>query len=288
MNVSCIIPVYNAGIYLSDAINSILNQTYNDFEIVIIDDCSTDESWKIIKDFEKNHPSKIKALKNEKNKGLPGTLNRAIKESKGTYIARMDQDDIALPTRFEEQLATFEKNPDVSIVGTYWQYMNNGVIPDVPEDFEAIKAYTLLNNPIGHPTVMFKKNDIVKKVGYYNESAHTIEDFEFWCRCLERVKAINIPKPLLKYRIHSAQISSSSSNKQHNEAFRIRVNQAKKVLISKRLSEYFVKCLDKPLNENKSLILFSATSTLMLVMNIFFRKYSSKYLLKIIAKKILR
>ena len=118
---SVLVPVYNSQNFLRDTINSILSQTFEDFELILLNDASTDESEKVIESF---NDSRIKYYKNEHNLGISGTRNRLFELAKGEYWAIMDNDDISMPKRFEKQVAFLDKNPDVAIVGTWLQLFN--------------------------------------------------------------------------------------------------------------------------------------------------------------------
>lgn len=290
MRVSCILPVYNAGPFLRAAIDSILKQSYEDFELIIIDDKSTDDSWSVISEYQEKYPNIINSFRNTSNVGLPGTLNKAIKLANGEFIARMDQDDIAYESRFEEQVFFLKNNPKIAVVGTYWQYMNTGNVPQVPVEHDEIKLFTLLNNPFGHPTVMFRKKEVTEAVGLYNEQAHTIEDFEFWCRCLDKVKTHNIPSVLLDYRIHSTQISSSSSVKQGQNLDKLRASQVQKVLKFRSPSTRFVELYDLNTSSLFQLTEFSLLSFFFALANVAVNTFSriglSKFLLTANIRKI--
>ena len=152
MKMSVIMPVYNGEKYLKEAIDSILNQTFSDFEFIIVNDCSSDNTEDIIKSYKDN---RIVYLKNEENSGVATTLNRGLDIAKGEYIARMDADDISLPKRFEKQVDFMDKNKNCIICGSNTELF--GAISGrtyVPLTDSAIRATVIFSSPFTHPTVM--------------------------------------------------------------------------------------------------------------------------------------
>jgi glycosyltransferase involved in cell wall biosynthesis len=196
--------VYNAEEYLREAVESILNQTYQNFEFIIVDDCSKDNSLAILKEYEKHYTS-IKLISNSENLGLTKNLNRAIAESKGEYIARMDADDISEPNRFERQIEYFNTHKDLDILGTFSNDIDgNGVVfrkRTTPIKHKDIVKMLPKLCPISHPTVMFKK-DSLEKIGFYNEKYRTSQDLEMWYRAAGAGLMFgNVPEFLFKYRM---------------------------------------------------------------------------------------
>ena len=206
--ISVILPVYNNDKYLKLAIESILNQTERDFELIVINNASSDNSLKIINELAEKD-KRIVVVTREENKGLVYSLNQGVNLAKGEYIARMDADDISKPIRFERQLQ-FMKVNDLVICGTWAEGINGSgeKIREVnyPPNADKIKTFTLLHTPFIHPSVMFK-SDIIKKVGGYKKFFKNIEDYELWTRIIFKYKAGNIQEPLLSYRFHDEQMT---------------------------------------------------------------------------------
>ncbi|MDD4000869.1 MAG: glycosyltransferase [Bacilli bacterium] len=219
--VSIIMPVYNAAKYLDETIKSILNQTYNDFEFLIIDDGSTDNSLEILYSY--NDP-RIKILKNEKNIGYVKTLNKLIDLSKGEYIARQDNDDISLPDRIEKQVLFLNMNKDVGVCGTNaFVFGKKTKMTRMPITDDEIKAYMILYNPMLHPTIMYRKSIFeVLNIGKYNEDLCPAEDYAMWFEISKKTKLANLPEPLLKYRWHENNTSQLKKNIQIEKANHIR------------------------------------------------------------------
>lgn len=197
--VSVVMPVYNGALYLKEAIESVLNQTFGDFEFIIVNDGSTDESAAIIQEYEKRDP-RIICIDRKENKKLAYSLNEGLKAAKGKYIARMDCDDICLPDRFEKQYTYLEDHPDISIVGSsFHTFSSGGSGKDIFRASNSlVLAYKFISDTqFCHPSVMFRK-EIIPKVGYYDETE--AEDFAFFSRIVKQYKGSNLSEVLLHYR----------------------------------------------------------------------------------------
>ncbi len=221
--ISVIMSVYNGETYLEEAIESIRNQTFTNWELIVINDCSKDSTAKILADFSLKD-ERIKVHTNEVNLKLPTSLNKAISLSSGKYIARMDADDICLPERFEKQYKFMEDNPDVSLSSCRFMTVKNGVYMSGGAggrcDSEALKAMLLVSNPILHPGVI-AKSEVMKKFTY-DVTLTCTEDLELWTRmAMENQKIQILPECLLIYRLHDKQITSTTLERQHTEVLRI-------------------------------------------------------------------
>jgi Glycosyltransferases involved in cell wall biogenesis len=208
--VSVILPVYNAERYLSDAINSIVGQTFTDWELVIINDGSTDGSDQIISKFT---DSRIHYYQNEENLGLIKTLNKAITLCCGEYIARMDADDVCLPIRFEKQIDFLDKYPGYAMCGSWVNVIDEnslekGKIINFTNN-EYLQIHLLFSVPFVHPAVMIRAD--VLRNNLYDETFSHIEDYELWCRIADKYRVANVPYYLLNYRWHSTNISVLNS-----------------------------------------------------------------------------
>ena len=228
--VSVVMPVYNGEKYLKEAIDSILNQTFTDFELLLINDASTDNSEEIINSY---NDSRIIYIKNEQNLGLIKTLNKGLDLAKGEFIARMDQDDISHSERFEKQLIIFKKNPEIGVCGTWFTLFRENhedKIIEHPEYNDSIKIGLLTSCFIGHPTVMMRKKAIENY--RYDVNYQAAEDFELWTRLIRITKFYNIQESLLKYRFHSSNISVLENNVQVTNTKIITGNQLKYIDIA--------------------------------------------------------
>ncbi len=221
--ISVIMSVYNGETYLEEAIESVRNQTFKNWELIVINDCSTDSTAKILADFS-HKDERIKVHTNEVNLRLPTSLNKAISLSSGKYIARMDADDICLPDRFEKQYKFMEENSDVALSSCRFMTVKNGVYMSGGAggrcDFEALRAMLLVSNPILHPGVI-AKSEVMKRFNYDTTLTCT-EDLELWTRMvMEKQKMEILPECLLIYRLHDKQITSTTLEKQHTEVLKI-------------------------------------------------------------------
>ncbi|MFU6373810.1 glycosyltransferase family 2 protein [Metapseudomonas otitidis] len=218
--ISVILPVYNAAKYLRTAIQSILDQTLSDFELIVINDGSTDSSGSIIKEFAELDP-RVRVVERE-NRGLVYSLNQGLELSRGTWIARMDADDVSMPERFQLQVERLiETRSDVC--GTWIRLFGASAnhVVKYAQSHEAVSMELLFTCPFAHPSVMMRA-DLVKALKY-DADWETCEDYELWRRViLSGGRATNLPKAMLMYRQHDVQISSLSSVRQHKLAQRLR------------------------------------------------------------------
>ena len=201
--ISVIMGVYNSKEYLREAIESILNQTFKNFEFIIIDDGSNDGSSKILKSYDEKDP-RIKIINNKNNIGLTASLNKGLKTAQYDFIARMDADDISKNDRLQKQYNFLKANKDVSVIGTSAIDIDKeGKIINhrkVPLTYDKIKKTIRTVNPIIHSSVMFRKKDILK-IGGYNEKYRKVQDYELWFRCISNdIKLNNLEEELILYR----------------------------------------------------------------------------------------
>ena len=209
MKISVIMPVYNGEKYLNQAIDSILNQTYSDFEFIIINDCSTDSTEEIVQSYSDD---RIVYLKNEKNSGVAATLNRGLEAARGEYIARMDADDISHPERIEKQVRYMDNNPDVGVCGANAIVFESGedkyklVYSEFDED---IRIDMIFNTPFAHPAVIIRNEVLILNNIKYDEQFEKSEDYKMWYDILSISKGHNLMDFLLRYRHHSKQVSNT-------------------------------------------------------------------------------
>lgn len=221
--VSVIMPVYNAEKYLKETIDSILNQTFIDFEFLIIDDGSSDKSFQILNSY---IDPRIKIFQNEENIGYVQTLNKLLDLSQGEYIARQDNDDISFPNRLEKQVHFLNNNFDIGICGTNMlSFGDKKKKTLLPLNDDEIRAYMIFKNPIIHPTVMLRKSLFNKlNIDKYDEALCPAEDYALWFEISKKMKLANLPEPLLKYRWHKNNTSQLKKNIQIEKANEIRKN----------------------------------------------------------------
>ena len=206
--VTVLMPVYNGEKYLQPAIESILNQTFKDFEFLIINDGSTDNSENIILSFK---DARIRYVKNEKNRQLIHTLNKGLQLSKGTFIARMDADDISLPQRLEKQIEILQNNKDIGVCGSWVKTIgiNGGQIFKYPIQQEAIEKILFFCCEMCHPVSIFRKSLIDQYGIKYRPDYYFIEDWKFWLELGKVTHFYNIPEVLFHYRMHETNITKT-------------------------------------------------------------------------------
>jgi len=206
--VSVVMSVYNGQRFLSEAVQSILGQSFSDFEFVIVDDGSTDKSSEILAQYMRRD-GRIRVHR-QTNKGRALSLNIGMELSKGRYIARMDADDVALPNRLAEQVDFMERHPEVGLLsGSYERINSDGRLMDtvrLPLGDDEIRSMMLHSNAMCHPAVMMKK-EVAIACGGYRKVFSESEDYDLWLRMSERIQLANLEQPILRYRVHSKQAS---------------------------------------------------------------------------------
>ena len=200
--ISVIMGIYNCEATLAAAIESVMNQTYTDFELIMCDDGSTDGTYALALSYAEKFGN-IKVIKNEKNMRLAYSLNHCLSVARSEYIARMDADDISCPTRLEKQVEFLDNNPEVALVGTSLtvkdgeKLLYNRIYP-----YDPIKNVFLTSSPFAHPTVMMRKS-VLDALGGYRVSPETMrcEDLDLWFRfAIAGYKGVNLPEPLYLYQ----------------------------------------------------------------------------------------
>ncbi|NIO15991.1 MAG: glycosyltransferase [Deltaproteobacteria bacterium] len=207
--VTLLMSVYNGERYLREAVESILNQTFEDFLFFIVNDGSTDGTGSILQGY---RDRRIRVVENEMNLGLTRSLNRGIEMIRSEYVARMDADDIALPERLEKEVDFLDRHRNIGLVGTYYLRIDekgNVVDEERPiSDTVELREKLLEGNRFAHGSVMFRK-ECVEKVGYYREAFQASQDYDLWLRIAEYYDMANIPEFLYKWRLNVESISVS-------------------------------------------------------------------------------
>ena len=208
--VSAIMPAYNAEKYIKEAIESILSQTFGDFEFIIINDCSKDATEEIILSYT---DPRVVYIKNDENLRVARTLNKGLEIAQGEYIARMDADDISLPDRFEKQVKYLDTHPEVAVLGTNVEVFDE----DGPictgwssTDPAQMKVDLFFSCGLAHPSVMMRKN-VIRELGGYDAQYEGLEDYQLWCRVAEKYGVTTLPELLFRYRIHGGQVTKNPS-----------------------------------------------------------------------------
>lgn len=224
-------PVYNAGDFLRPALDSILSQTHQNWELIAINDGSTDNSWSILKQFQ-SQDKRVKIFKNDKNHGIGFTTNLAIKKAKGAFIARMDADDISLPSRIKKQVKFLLQNPNVIAVGGQCHVINTkGEVvgkKNFPTEHQQIKSMMYNAMSIQQPTVMFNTKLLPKQFTWYNNSLSPVDDLDLFFRLFKYGQLANLNNFVLKYR----QYHQSSSLKDPKKTFSL-TKKVRKLAVKK-------------------------------------------------------
>src|SRR3989344_285670 len=222
--VSVIMPVYNSESFVKKSVSSVLNKTYRKFELIIVNDASTDKSLAIVKSFQ---DPRVKIINNVKQVGVAAALNRGLHFAKGRLIARMDADDIALRNRFSVKVKFLRKYPDVVLIGTWVTIINEQgrkiKIKKLPEDSQKIKSHILRYNPFIHSTIMLRKS-VLDSVGSYSERYNGAEDYDLFLKVVSTYKTANINKPLLQYRISKSAVTFKQLKKVELQSLQVRLN----------------------------------------------------------------
>jgi len=221
--ISVLLPVYNGARYVHESVESILGQSFADFELIVINDGSSDATPAIVSKF---RDPRIRLIHNEHNLGLAPSLNRGIAAVKGDYIARQDADDIALPHRLRTQIEFLRSHPAIAMVGSWAlliddQGREQGVCDYPPIADIDIKWSLLFSNPFIHGSVMMRR-DVVDKIGGYTKDPVIfrafVEDYDLWSRINRVARSANIPEPLEKYRVNPSGASARTHSEQQRQA----------------------------------------------------------------------
>jgi glycosyltransferase involved in cell wall biosynthesis len=212
--VSVVMPAYNTAKYLKNAIESVLQQTFADFEFIIVDDCSTDGTGAIADEYAKGD-SRVVVLHNEKNIGVTRSRNRGLDAAKGEFIAKMDADDMSYPQRFEKQVAYLRSNPNICMVSTSYERIDEtgAVIGPIVLNFgkDELRKMMIAENYVCHGTVMYRREPVMR-LGKYREKILISEDYDLWLRMIEKYEIAQIPDILYKFRISEGSLSSKHAS----------------------------------------------------------------------------
>ena len=226
--VSVVMSVYNEEEYIGEAIDSILQQTFGDFEFVIIDDGSVDRTPMVL---ERYHDPRMRVY-HQANQGQSSALNQAIRLSSGCYIARMDGDDISLPKRLEREVRFLDAHPEIGLVGTWCVKVDARTgqrrVQSLPEKDGAIRRFLTVDNPFIHSSVMIR-NAVLDTVGLYDER-FIWQDYDLWVRIARHHRMANIPEPLIIRRKHPTSITCTArKTREFWELFKIQWKAARQM-----------------------------------------------------------
>lgn len=219
--VTVILPVHDAEAYVAEAIESILGQTCADFELLVIDDGSTDRSVEVVQGY---RDPRVRLLRNPENIGISATLNRGLDAATGVYVARMDADDVSLPERLQKQVDFLDRNPDIGLAGAGMELFGaaEGAVVAPRADPDAVASSLPFFNPICHPSVMMRASVFREAALRYDPSFPHAEDYELWTRAARATRLANLPEILIRYRKHAAAVSAVHRAAQRATTGRIR------------------------------------------------------------------
>jgi len=214
--VSVLMPVYQTNeAYLLQAIQSILDQTFSDFELLILDDCPTDPREQVVHSFT---DSRIRYQRNSHNLGISASRNRLLDWAQGDYLAVIDHDDIALPTRLARQVRVLDNNPDIGVVGCWTCHFPKSKTVCYPEQNADIESYLMQGCAIPHTGAMIRKSAL--QGARYDASFSPAEDYHLWCQLLGKTHFYNIPQVLMRYRWYEGNTSKKQARKMYQAAVR--------------------------------------------------------------------
>ena len=276
--VSVIIANFNSQNYISDAIESILNQTFKDFELILVDDKSTDESLSIMKKFVKSD-SRIKLIELSENHGVTYARQSGLTSSKGKYIAILDSDDTSSPTRLEEQSICLNLNDNIVLVASDYSVIDeNGKIKNqhkkVQKNDASIKWYMTFGNCFAHSTIMFR-SDTAKELGGYDLNIKRGLDMELSSKLLTRGKAFVIPKPLTQWRTYSKSMTKSVDKKELEKNYILSVQNSIYLHLQKEVD--FETALAVFYNFKKPALNLDGFNNALELISIAYEIYSKKY-----------
>ncbi len=205
--VSVLMPAYNAAQWIADAIESILRQTFSDFEFIIINDGSTDDTAQVVREYAARAP-RIKFIDNQKNQGVAHIRNQLMDTATGEYVAFQDADDISHPNRLETQVRFMDAHPEISVCGTGMHAFPGDEIITCPQCPKILDFYTA--NMVSNPTVMMRRRDIDAHKLRFNPDFTTAEDYDFWARLVRELNIYNMPDVLLEYRVVQNSLSHNN------------------------------------------------------------------------------
>lgn len=221
--ISVLLPVHNAAAFLSEALASLVEQTCRDFEVVAVNDGSTDQSGALLQQYAESNPWLV-VLHQEKS-GIAVALNRAYAVSRGRLIARMDADDIAEPRRLELQAEFLQTHPEVGVCGAWARTFGNGpeTVIRAPVADDAIRAWLVFGSAFVHPAVMMRRDVLAQLTRPYEPAAPPLEDYTLWLVLSGLTRFHNLPKVLLRYRRHPDQVTRPNQTHAGEELLRLRV-----------------------------------------------------------------
>lgn len=219
--VTVLMPVYNAERFVAEAVDSVLGQSFRDFELLVINDGSSDRTLGILATYK---DSRLRIVDNERNLGVIASLNKGLELARTEFVARMDADDVCHPDRLALQVEFMQSRPDIGVVGTWYRPIGArwGQVVRLPTTHEDICAWLPFHCPIAHPTVLLRRKAFATGRLSYDPQYRHAEDYDLWSRAARITRLANIPQPLLGYRVHIEQVTSQHRSAQSASAKQVR------------------------------------------------------------------
>jgi len=284
--ISVILPVYNGEDHLIECVESVLNQTFEDFEFIIVDDASTDKTVPMLKEFA-TKDNRIIIVTHQVNQKQTAAANTAIKLAKGKYLARMDADDVALPNRFEKQVTFLEENPNIGLLGSWVDIIDdNGNILKIwrTNDSDGYLGWNLLfGTSFAHSSVMMK-NSIVKKVGFYQSPE--AEDYDLWSRISRVTNVANFPEVLQQKRVWAGQLALKVPSETRDCVLQIMQNNINYLLEDSSLDLEIIRNIRKVSDRDPKILVSQQISEVRDILLKLFTTYISKFNLTKIERKM--
>lgn len=232
-----LMPVYNGAAFVEEALTSILSQTFNEFEFLIVDDGSTDATYEILSSC---RDPRIRLLRNHNNLGLARSLNKGLMAARGQYVARMDADDVSWSHRLRAQTDFMDAHPEVGICGAWIEVVGEGVrqVWRYPSDHDTTRTRLLFESTLAHPVVMMKRHLLEDERLSYDESFGAAQDYELWSRAASGCVLANLPEVLLTHRLHREQVGQRKSEVQQAGAAKVRARLLHQMGISPTSDEF--------------------------------------------------
>ena len=227
--VSVVLPVHNGAAYLHEAISSVLAQTFKNFELIVIDDCSTDESTTIVNSFK---DTRVRLIIPGERLRICNALNLGIENAKGQFFARMDADDICSPLRLERQVRFLQRHPEIGFCGSWVRRFGTTQQPQTyrrPVGAMRVRAFALFDNPMVHSSVMLRR-DVLRRIGVgYRDDFANAEDYDLWSRLFEISLGDNLPEILMDYRVHTQSVTNQKTAEMDCTACRVLMRELKRL-----------------------------------------------------------
>jgi glycosyltransferase involved in cell wall biosynthesis len=290
-DLSIIMPVYNTVSYLGESVESVLSQSFTDFELIIIDDASTDGSAELLNNF---RDDRIKILTNTQNKGIVFSRNRGLNEAQGNFIAQFDSDDVARPDKFEKQIDFLKRNPDFGMVGSWVRMIDSEgkLIKQkwrLPAKPHLIPAIMLFRNYFVQSTIVARHGAIPE--GGYKTGYDVVEDYKMWIEIANKYKVWNLPEYLVNYRVHGSSATNSDStrlNKQHHLIFADLFRDLNIDLDEQNFRIHLIIKQSDPIMNIETLCQIEDHLKLIILKNNETRQYNEKALAKVVSNRWLK